>query len=158
MAPWALKLCNVQCKCGTHRSTAIRTHHPACWALAWECGLQLLVVLAVAPSSMLAAISHGLTSHRGHRATERHGHFATPPCPPPPPPCLQGKSTLTNYLLGDERCLTGPEPGLTRDAIKTRFEFKVRFKLGWPHCVPAFSACRGCWVATWALHCPLYYM
>jgi len=38
---------------------------------------------------------------------------------------LQGKSTLTNYVLGDERCLTGPEPGLTRDAIKTRFEFKV---------------------------------
>ena len=28
-----------------------------------------------------------------------------------------GKSTLTNRLLGTERCLTGPEPGLTRDAI-----------------------------------------
>lgn len=40
-------------------------------------------------------------------------------------PLLQGKSTLTNWLLGEERCLTGPEPGLTRDAIKTRFEFKV---------------------------------
>ncbi len=52
----------------------------------------------------------------------------------PPPPlitaCLpphschaaaqQGKSTLTNWLLGSERCLTGPEPGLTRDAIKER--------------------------------------
>jgi GTPase len=28
-----------------------------------------------------------------------------------------GKSTLINRLLGDERLLTGPEPGITRDAI-----------------------------------------
>lgn len=28
-----------------------------------------------------------------------------------------GKSTLVNRLLGDERLLTGPEPGITRDAI-----------------------------------------
>ncbi len=28
-----------------------------------------------------------------------------------------GKSTLMNYLLGQERMITGPEPGLTRDAV-----------------------------------------
>jgi GTP-binding protein len=28
-----------------------------------------------------------------------------------------GKSTLMNYLLGAERMITGPEPGLTRDAV-----------------------------------------
>jgi GTP-binding protein len=28
-----------------------------------------------------------------------------------------GKSTLLNHLVGEERMLTGPEPGLTRDAI-----------------------------------------
>jgi len=28
-----------------------------------------------------------------------------------------GKSTLMNYLLGTERMITGPEPGLTRDAV-----------------------------------------
>ncbi len=31
-----------------------------------------------------------------------------------------GKSTLVNRLLGDERMLTGPEPGLTRDAVAVR--------------------------------------
>jgi GTPase len=30
-----------------------------------------------------------------------------------------GKSTLLNRLLGEERMLTGPEPGLTRDAVAT---------------------------------------
>jgi GTP-binding protein len=32
-----------------------------------------------------------------------------------------GKSTLVNQLLGHERMITGPEPGLTRDAVATRF-------------------------------------
>lgn len=31
-----------------------------------------------------------------------------------------GKSTLINRLLGEERLLTGPEPGITRDAIAVR--------------------------------------
>jgi len=31
-----------------------------------------------------------------------------------------GKSTLLNRLLGEERMLTGPEPGLTRDAVTVR--------------------------------------
>jgi GTPase len=33
-----------------------------------------------------------------------------------------GKSTLLNRLLGEERMLTGPEPGLTRDAIAVRLD------------------------------------
>jgi GTP-binding protein len=32
-----------------------------------------------------------------------------------------GKSTLVNALLGEERMLTGPEPGLTRDAVASDF-------------------------------------
>lgn len=32
-----------------------------------------------------------------------------------------GKSTLVNYLLGAERVITGPEPGLTRDSIAEDF-------------------------------------
>ena len=36
-----------------------------------------------------------------------------------------GKSTLLNRLLGEERMITGPEPGLTRDAVAVRFEDAV---------------------------------
>ena len=37
-----------------------------------------------------------------------------------------GKSTLVNALLGEERMITGPEPGLTRDAIASDFEWQGR--------------------------------
>ncbi len=50
--------------------------------------------------------------------------------PPRPPGPLRlaivgrpnaGKSTLLNRLLGEERMITGPEPGLTRDAVSVHF-------------------------------------
>ena len=37
-----------------------------------------------------------------------------------------GKSTLVNALLGDDRMLTGPEAGLTRDAITSEWDYKGR--------------------------------
>jgi GTPase len=37
-----------------------------------------------------------------------------------------GKSTLVNTILGEERMLTGPEPGLTRDAISTDLQWEGR--------------------------------
>jgi GTP-binding protein len=37
-----------------------------------------------------------------------------------------GKSTLVNALLGEERMITGPEPGLTRDSISTDFQWGDR--------------------------------
>ncbi len=37
-----------------------------------------------------------------------------------------GKSSLVNRLLGDERQLTGPEPGLTRDAVAIDWEWRGR--------------------------------
>jgi GTP-binding protein len=37
-----------------------------------------------------------------------------------------GKSTLVNALLGEERMITGPEPGLTRDAVATDFDWDGR--------------------------------
>jgi GTP-binding protein len=37
-----------------------------------------------------------------------------------------GKSTLVNRLLGEDRMLTGPEAGITRDAIASEWEFGGR--------------------------------
>jgi GTP-binding protein len=37
-----------------------------------------------------------------------------------------GKSTLLNRLIGEERVLTGPEAGITRDAIRVEWEWKGR--------------------------------
>jgi len=37
-----------------------------------------------------------------------------------------GKSTLINRLLGEERLLTGPEPGITRDAIAVAWRYRGR--------------------------------
>jgi GTPase len=37
-----------------------------------------------------------------------------------------GKSTLVNRLLGEERLLTGPEPGITRDAIAVEWRWRDR--------------------------------
>src|SRR5262249_44817592 len=37
-----------------------------------------------------------------------------------------GKSTLVNRLIGEERMLTGPEAGITRDAIAVDFDWHGR--------------------------------
>ncbi|XP_061357273.1 uncharacterized protein LOC133301637 isoform X3 [Gastrolobium bilobum] len=49
-----------------------------------------------------------------------------------------GKSTLLNALLQEDRVLVGPEAGLTRDSIRTQFEFQGRTvylvdTAGWLH-------------------------
>lgn len=37
-----------------------------------------------------------------------------------------GKSTLINRLIGEDRLVTGPEPGITRDSIEVKFEYGGR--------------------------------
>ena len=37
-----------------------------------------------------------------------------------------GKSTLVNALLGEDRMITGPEPGLTRDSVASDIKYKGR--------------------------------
>ena len=63
------------------------------------------------------------------------GESGDSPAPGPAPERLRlaivgrpnvGKSTLVNRLLGEERVLTGPEPGITRDAIAVDWAWKGR--------------------------------
>ncbi|TLP48878.1 MULTISPECIES: ribosome biogenesis GTPase Der [Cohaesibacter] len=37
-----------------------------------------------------------------------------------------GKSTLINHMIGEDRLLTGPEAGITRDSISVNWEFRDR--------------------------------
>lgn len=37
-----------------------------------------------------------------------------------------GKSTFINKLIGEDRLVTGPEPGITRDSIEVKFEYGGR--------------------------------
>ena len=55
----------------------------------------------------------------------------TIPAPPPRPIRVAivgrpnaGKSTLVNALLGEDRMITGPEPGLTRDSVASELTYK----------------------------------
>ena len=48
-----------------------------------------------------------------------------------------GKSTLINRLVGQERLLTSPEAGTTRDAIAVDFEWRGRRLPHLRHCRPA---------------------
>ena len=51
-----------------------------------------------------------------------------------------GKSTLLNRLLGEERMITGPEPGLTRDAVAVRCTTPTGGRSSWstpPACAGA---------------------
>jgi GTP-binding protein len=88
---------------------------------------------------------------RSRRVAKRHGEAAkVEPAPDEPDPDTDsaladstrpmriaivgrpnaGKSTLINAMLGEERLLTGPEPGITRDAIGLDWQWHARpFKL-----------------------------
>jgi GTP-binding protein len=71
-------------------------------------------------------------SRKGEPAPDAQGGSDAPP-PPSHPIRIAivgrpnvGKSTLVNAILGEERMITGPEPGLTRDAVATDLEWNGR--------------------------------
>ena len=82
-------------------------------------------------ASILAAL--GLKPKSMRRDEDGDDDAVVAPTEPPRPTRVaivgrpnSGKSTLVNALLGEERMITGPEPGLTRDAVATEFEWGGR--------------------------------
>lgn len=78
---------------------------------------------------------HGEGLAELHEILVAHAPPAAEAEPPAAPEVVQlaivgrpnvGKSTLVNRLLGAERMLTGPEPGLTRDAIAIDWDWQGR--------------------------------
>ena len=62
-----------------------------------------------------------------------------------------GKSTLVNRMLGEERMITGPEAGITRDSISIDWEWEGTARCGWstpracasaPRSTTSSSGCR----------------
>jgi len=95
---------------------------------AFELGLGEPLVFSAAHGEGLDALHDALIRHRDdvaesprdrfHEGVERPLKLAIVGRP------NAGKSTLVNTLVGEERMLTGPEPGLTRDAVAIDWAWK----------------------------------
>jgi GTP-binding protein len=70
----------------------------------------ILAALGLKPHEEREAMAAGAADRAGEALPLRIAIVGRPNC---------GKSTLVNALLGEERMITGPEPGLTRDAVAT---------------------------------------
>jgi GTP-binding protein len=74
----------------------------------------------------------GLTLPKSKRKREEDGEAAPEKAAEPPKPIRvaivgrpnAGKSTLVNAMLGEDRMITGPEPGLTRDSVASDIVYK----------------------------------
>jgi GTP-binding protein len=94
---------------------------------AWALGLGPPVPISAQQGEGMADFAEALM------AASEDGAPAAEPGAKPPPLRLTvagrpnvGKSSLINRLLEDERLLTGPEPGLTRDAVAIRWRWRDR--------------------------------
>jgi GTP-binding protein len=94
---------------------------------AWALGLGAPVPISAQQGEGMADLAEALIA-----VTEDGATTAEPGAPPPPLRLTVagrpnvGKSSLINRLLQDERLLTGPEPGLTRDAVAIRWQWQGR--------------------------------
>jgi GTP-binding protein len=95
---------------------------------AWGLGLGAPIPISAQNGEGLADLAEALLAHAPATAAEAPGEaFDQQP--------LRmaivgrpnvGKSSLINRLIADERLLTGPEPGLTRDAVAVAWEWQGR--------------------------------
>jgi GTP-binding protein len=95
---------------------------------AWGLGLGSPIPISAQNGEGLADLAEALLAH----APEAAGAEATAPAEARPLRLAiagrpnVGKSSLINRLLADERLLTGPEPGLTRDAVAIAWQWQGR--------------------------------
>jgi GTP-binding protein len=116
-----------------------------CEGAAAQAGLGEAHALGFGPPIALSA-EHGQGLSELAAALGAHAPPAEPAAPEPPAEAGDdadrvlrlavvgrpnvGKSTLVNRLVGEERLLTGPEPGITRDAIEVGWRWRgKRFAL-----------------------------
>ena len=96
---------------------------------AWGLGLGAPIPISAQHGEGLADLAEALLAHAPAAAAEEPGATINDHQP------LRmaivgrpnvGKSSLINRLIADERLLTGPEPGLTRDAVAVAWEWQGR--------------------------------
>jgi GTP-binding protein len=101
-------------------------------AEAFALGMGEPVALSAEHGEGMAELYHALTAFVPAAPRNEDGDVAEAE-PPPRPLTLAivgqpnaGKSTLMNRLIGEDRVIVGPEPGLTRDSIAIDWRWKGR--------------------------------
>ena len=89
---------------------------------AFELGFGQPLAVSAEHGEGISELMSEIADHLPSPAERGRAREGVPPTPPPLKLAIVGrpnvgKSTLLNRLLGEERMLTGPEPGLTRDAV-----------------------------------------
>jgi GTP-binding protein len=99
----------------------------------YELALGELVLISAEQGEGLADLYEALRAALPEETALAAGQAETAAAPAPQPIRVavvgrpnSGKSTLINRLLGEERLLTGPEAGITRDAIAVELEWRGR--------------------------------
>ena len=103
-------------------------------AEAFALGMGEPIALSAEHGEGLSDLYHALTAFVPSAPRGEDGAPAESEAPPPARPLTlaivgqpnAGKSTLMNRLLGEERVIVGPEPGLTRDSIAIDWQWKGR--------------------------------